>query len=289
MIRSIVSAFVAVASLTWSLRSAVAQESPQITPDVVYGHKDGMALTFDVIKPAKPNGAAVIYIPTSGWYSIYFDPQVAVPSGQPFLDKGFTFFVLRHGSAPKYTVPETIADCQRGVRYIKLHAADFGVDPNRLGVYGASAGGHLTLMIATTGDDGKPDAKDEIEKGPSRVACVVSIFPPTDLRGWTTDPPEEIKKHPGLKPPLSFHADLEDDVSPLLLVTEKTPPVLLIHGDKDVLVPIAHSHNIVPVLEKAKVENKLLTIEGAGHEFNPEQQKQVTAAMVDWFESHLVK
>jgi acetyl esterase/lipase len=289
MIRWIVTVCVAASALTLPSRSGWAEDAPQISADVVYGHKDGMALTFDVIKPAQPNGAAVIYIPTGGWYSPYFDPKIAVGAGQPLLEKGFALFVLRHGGAPKYTVPETVADVQRGVRFIKLHAADFGVDANRLGVYGASAGGHLTLMLATTGDDGKPDEKDDVLKGSSRVACVVAIFPPTDLRGWTTDPPEEIKKHAGLKPPLTFNADLEDDVSPLLHVSEKTPPVLLIHGDKDTLVPISHSQNILPVLEKAKVESKLLTIDGAGHGFNPDQQKVVNDAMVEWFVSHLAK
>jgi acetyl esterase/lipase len=288
MIRWMVTVCVA-AALAVNSNPGRADDTPQITADVVYGHKDGMALTFDVIRPAQANGAGIIFIPTGGWYSPYFDPKVAVAAGQPLLEKGFTYFVMRHGSAPKYTVPETVADVQRGVRYIRLHAADFGIDPNRLGVYGGSAGGHLTLMLATTGDDGKPDEKDEVLKGSSRVACVVAIFPPTDLRGWTTDPPEEIKKHAGLKPPLSFSADLEDDVSPLLHVSEKTSPVLLIHGDMDTLVPISHSQNIVPVLEKAQVEHKLLTIEGAGHGFNPEQQKVVTAAMVDWFVSHLAK
>ena len=90
MIRSTLSVFLALAALTWSVRSAVAQETPQITPDVVYGHKDGMALTFDVLKPAQQNGAAVIFIPTGGWYSPYFDPKIAVGIGQPLLEKGFT-------------------------------------------------------------------------------------------------------------------------------------------------------------------------------------------------------
>lgn len=267
--------------------AAAAADDPKITADVVYGHKDGMALTYDVISPAQPNGAAIVYIPTGGWYSPFIDPKVAAQGAAPYLQKGYTVIVLRHGSAPKYTVPETVEDVRRAIRHIKAHADDMGFDPERIGVWGASAGGHLTLMIATRGDDGDPTAQDEGLRGSSRVATVVAVFPPTDLRGWTTDPPEEIKKHAGLKPPLTFDASLEDDVSPLLQVTAKTPPVLLIHGDQDVLVPISHSQNIMPVLEEKQVPAKLLTIEGAGHGFSGEQQKTVSSAMMDWFDQHL--
>src|SRR5205085_7250734 len=118
---------------------------------------------------------------------------------------------------------------------------------------------------------------------PSRVAAVVAIFPPTDLRKWTTDPPAEIAKHAGLKPPLSFDAKLEPDVSPILHVTADDAPTLLVHGDKDLLVPIEHSRNIVPLFEKAGVPVKLVVIEGAGHGFSPTQnQETVTPALMAW-------
>ena len=261
-----------------------------IHEDIVYGHKDGLALTFDVIEPAKPNGAGILWIQSGGWYSGWQDPQVLSPACKPYLDKGFTMFIVRHGSAPKYTVPEAIADVRLSVRAIRSKAKRFGVDPERLGVFGGSAGGHLSLMIGTTGDDGDPNTKDAILKQSSRVAAVVAIYPPTDLRGWTTDPPAEIKKHAGLKPPLAFDAKKEPDCSPILKVTEKTAPILLIHGDKDLLVPIEHSTKIIPVLEKAKVPCKLVTIEGAAHGFSDKQNREVVMpALLGWFEKHLAK
>ncbi len=211
-----------------------------------------------------------------------------LPMCQPFTDKGYTAFVVRHGSAPKYTVPEAVADMRRAVRFIHLHAKDYGIDADRLGVVGGSAGGHLTLMLATTADDGDPKAKDEVLRASDRIAAAVALFPPTDLRGWATDPPEAIKKLPQLKPPLTFDAAKEPDVSPLLHVSEKTAPTLLIHGDKDALVPIGHSQKMIAALEKAKVTSQLLTIEGAGHGFSPTQnQTTVAPAMLGWFDKHL--
>jgi acetyl esterase/lipase len=267
-----------------------AADESRVIPDVVYGHKDGLALTYDVIRPAKQSGAAILWVQSGGWYSAWADPKTLVGSSKGFLDKGYTVVIVRHGSAPKYTVPEAVADVRRCVRAIRLNAKEHGIDPERLGVLGMSAGGHLSLMLGTTGDDGDPKAKDEVLRQPSRVAAVAALCPPTDLRGWTTDPPEAIKKVPGLKPPLAFDAKLEADVSPLLKVTAKAAPALLIHGDKDELVPVEHSKNIVPVLEKAKVPVKLVVVEGAGHVFTPKQSaEQVAPAVVDWFEKHLAE
>jgi acetyl esterase/lipase len=268
--------------------AATAQNDHQITPDVVYGHKDGMALTFDVIAPKEPNGAAVLWLQSGGWYSPWQPAERLVPGCVPMLSKGITVLIVRHGSAPKFAVPDAVADVRRCVRYVHQHADDLGLDAKRLGVLGGSAGGHLTLMLATTGDDGDASAQDETLHFPSRIACGVALYPPTDLRGWTTDPPAEIAKHAGLKPPLTFSADLEDDVSPLLHVSADDAPVLMIHGDKDLLVPIEHSQNIIPEFEKAKVGSELITIEGAAHGFSPEQNvKTVAPAMMEWFEKHL--
>lgn len=269
-------------------RPVYSQDVVQITPDVVYGHKDGMALTFDVLKPAEPNRAAVLAIQSGGWYSVWSPPAKVAQISQPLLNDGYTVFVVRHGSAPKFTVPEAVADVRRCVRFIRMTAADYGVDPDRLGVLGGSAGGHLTLMLALTGDDGDESAKDPVLRVSSRVACGVALFPPTDLRKWTTDPPAAVAAIPGLRPPLDFDAELEDDVSPILHVTSDDAPVMMIHGDQDQLVPIEHSRNILPLLQEAGVESELVVVEGAGHGFNPQQNEQTaTPAMLRWFDAHL--
>jgi acetyl esterase/lipase len=265
-----------------------AADKTKIESDVVYGHKDGMALTFDVIRPAKPTGAGILWIQSGGWYSNWVDPKVWPLLCKPYLDKGFTMFIVRHGSAPKYTVPEVTEDVRRSVRFIRLKAKDFGIDPNQLGVFGGSAGGHLSLMLGTTGDDGNPNAKDEVLKQGDRVAAVVAIFPPTDISDWVTNPPEEIKKLAMLKPPLTFDAKLAPEYSPLLKVTAKTAPTLLIHGDKDKLVPIEHSQKMLAAMEKAKVPCKLVVVEGGGHGFNLKQDQQIVLpAMLEWFEKYL--
>ena len=155
----------------------------EIIPDVVYGHKDGMALTFDVLKPkANANGAAVIFMVSGGWVSAYAPPQRMADQFKDLLDKGFTVIPVRHGSSPKYLIPEIVADVRRAVRYIRFNAKQWGVDANRLGVFGGSAGGHLSLVLGTASDSGDPNAKEEFLKQSDRVASVVAYFPPVDLR-----------------------------------------------------------------------------------------------------------
>ena len=266
---------------------ATADET-RIRPDVVYGHKDGMALTFDVITPPKPNGAGIILIQSGGWYSVWIDPSVWPNAGKAYLDQGYTLFILRHGSTPKYAVPECVADVRRAVRFIRMKSEELGVNPERLGAQGGSAGGHLALMLATTGDDGDPAAKDPVLKQSSKLAATVALYPPTDISNWVTDPPTIIKNIPALKPPLTFDAKLAPENSPLLKVTAKTAPSLIIHGDKDELVPISHGQKMRDAMEAAKAPVKLVTIEGAGHGYSPKQNSEIVMPeTLKWFDTHL--
>ena len=153
-----------------------------VTPDVVYGHKYGMALTFDVFTPADANGAAVLNMVSGGWRSVWRPHAASQQRYQALLDAGFTVFAVRHGSSPKFILPEIVPDVRRAVRYVRLNARRLGVDPNRLGVWGGSAGGHLSLMLGTTSDAGDPSAEDAVLRTGNRVAAVVAYYPPVDLR-----------------------------------------------------------------------------------------------------------
>ena len=267
-----------------------AEEPAKIHADVVYGHKDGMALTIDIIQPAKQNGAAVLWIQSGGWYSGWADPQVFLAAGKPYLDQEYTLIIVRHGSAPRYQVPDAVEDVRRAVRFVRWKAKDYGVDPDRLGVIGGSAGGHLTLMLATTGDDGQADSKDEVLRQSSHIAAGVSLYPPTDLRGWTTNPPAAIRAHEGLKPPLAFAASKEELVSPILHVSENDAPILMIHGEKDELVPVEHSTKMEAALKKTKAISKLVVVKGAGHGYSPQQQAEIVGPETfAWFAEHLKK
>jgi acetyl esterase/lipase len=100
--------------------------------DVIYGHRDGMALTYDVFKPKKANGALVVNMVSAGWRSSWGPPEERQARYQWLIDKGFTVVALYHSSAPRFQVPDAVKDVRRGLRHIKLHAAEYGADPARI-------------------------------------------------------------------------------------------------------------------------------------------------------------
>jgi acetyl esterase/lipase len=251
----------------------------KIDPDVVYGHKMGMALTFDVLQPAKPNGAAVLFMVSGGWFSRWSPPANLAERFDDLLTSGFTLFAVRHGSSPLFKVPDAVEDVRRAARYIKANADDWGIDPARIGVFGGSAGGHLSLMLGTTGDEGDPASEDPVLRESSRVAAVVAYFPPVDLTG-ITGPNDRF-------PALDFDAALAQSVSPIFHVSKDDVPSLMIHGDQDELVPLRHSERILEAFKGAGVPTDLIVLTGAAHGFEGEHAETASQAMVRWFETHL--
>jgi len=279
----------ALAAIVILLASPARAADIEIIPDVVYGHKDGLAMTFDVLKPkANANGAAVIFMVSGGWVSAWTPPELIAARFEPLLNKGFTVIALRHGSSPKYLIPEIVSDVRRAIRFIRHNATKWGIDADRMGVHGGSAGGHLSLMIATASDAGDATAKEPFMRQSNRVASVVAYFPPVDLRGWARGL-SPTGPNTNRFPALNFEREKAADYSPIVHVTKDDPPALLIHGDKDPLVPISHSQDIYRLMQQTGVKSEFITLPGAGHGFTGADAAKATAAMVTWFEQTLLR
>lgn len=256
-----------------------AQKAYEVKPDVVYGHKDGMALTYDVFTPTENSkGIGLLFMVSGGWVSQWAPPdQLASSLIAPVLKQGYTVFAVRHGSSPKYVVPECVADVKLALKHIYEHANDYKVNKNKLGVFGFSAGGHLSLILGTQSND-----KGTADSDP-RVAAVVAIFPPTDLAPYVEPGNPRREQFPALK----FDPKQAADVSPLKFVTKDDAPTYLVHGDKDDLVPLWHSEKIVEEFNRVGVKNGLDVIEGAGHGFDPKGNKRMFDGMINWFDQNL--
>ena len=201
---------------------------------------------------------------------------------QFLLDKGFTMVVVRHGSSPRYHVPDAVSDVRRAVRYVRHHAKQWGVDPNRLGVHGSSAGGHLSLVLGMASDDGDPAAD---ERSARAIGCFVRRY-------FSQSTSRLAREHVAKRsrfPALNFEKEKAADISPILFVTPDDPPTLLIHGDADELVNISHSQKMFAAMQEHKIKSKFITLPGAGHGFRDADAAKAQAALVEWFEETLKK
>ena len=260
--------------------------------DIIYGRKFGTALTLDAFEPAKPNGAGIILMVSGGLFSSH--DSINPGFFRAFLEHGYTVFAVVHGSQPKFVFTEVEQDIHRAVRFIRHNAARYGVEPNRLGITGASSGGHLALTIATQGAQGDATAKDPVDRESSQVQCVACFFPPTDFLNYS-QPGEDavgvglLKQFKPAFGPLSDTTEgrqkLGKEISPIYFVHSNMPPILIIHGDADKLVPIYQARMFVKRCEEVGTPVKLVVREGKDHGW-PEMGKDMEV-FADWFDQHL--
>ena len=261
---------------------------------IVYGHRAGEDLTLDVVKPMHPNGLGVVLMVSGSWKSgtNSFRPWMVAP----LLRSGYTVIPVCHVSQPKSTVMEIVEDVSRGVRFVRHHAVEYGVDPDRLGVTGGSAGGHLSLMLATRGGPGSANAPDPVDRASSAVQAVAIFYPVTDLLnlGESTEnlhdggPPKSFVKAFGPNSTnLAVWAVTGREMSPLYHVTSNVPPTLIYHGDADTLVPLDQSQRFQTRARELGRPIELVVHPGGSHGWLT--MLWDIRHFADWFDQHLKK
>ncbi|HTD65737.1 MAG TPA: alpha/beta hydrolase [Candidatus Limnocylindria bacterium] len=263
------------------------------TEDVVYGRKFGTALTLDVFQPEKQNGAGIIFVVSGGFFSSH--EAINAVFYKPLLDRGYTVFAVVHGSQPRFIIPEIMEDVQRASRFIHLNAKQWGVDANKLGVTGGSAGGHLSLILGTLGKPGKPEAKDPVDRESSAVQSVACFYPPTDFANWGSEGDDAvgvgtlIKFKPAFGPrsdTVEERLALSKEISPLEFVHSNMPPMLIVHGDADKLVPIYQAEIFKKRAQSVGSLVKVIVKPGKDHGWvGMDQDMKVFA---DWSDEHLL-
>ena len=225
-------------ALLLSLGLASAQPAPDLNRvrDVIYQKRDGFALTMDVFKPAQPNGAAIIKIISGGWNSNHN----GIGDGG-WTKVGYTTFVVVHGSQPRFHIDEIVTDVQRAVRFVRANAATYGIDPNKIGVTGGSAGGHLSLMLAVKGAPGNPKAPDPVDRVSSAVNAVACFYPPTDFISWINENdglngvgPLATRK-PAFGPKIDTPegmAAMGKALSPINFISKAQPPIYIVRSEE---------------------------------------------------------
>ena len=262
------------------------------TTGIVYGRRHGHDLTMEVVRPAHPNGLGVAFMVSGGWKSgtNAFRPWMVAA----LLRRGYTVFPVCHVSQPEATVMETVDDVDRAMRFIRMHARENGVDPARLGVSGGSAGGHLSLMLATRGGPGRADAPDPVDRESSAVQAVAIFYPVTDLLdlGTSTEnlhdggaPKSFIKAFAQEPQDLATWKVTGREMSPIHHITTNLPPTLIYHGDADTLVPLDQSQRFQARAKELGRSVELVVHPGGTHGWL--SMVWDVRKFADWFDAHL--
>lgn len=269
--------------------------------DVVFGEVHGTGLLMDVFTPTGPaNGLAIVDVASGSWQSDRgkIRDHTLAQVYSTFCGRGYVVFAIRPGSKTRYTALDMDRHVKLGIRNVKENAAKYKIDANKLGLTGASAGGHLATLAALTPSAGDSVSKNKMDRHGTAVAAVAVFFPPTDFLEWHDGKMADLRV---LGPLLSVGANsgqeaLKDKtneelgemakaISPVYQVGKPTVPFLLIHGDADKVVPLSHSQKLVKAIQAAGGSAELIVKEGGGHPWLTLPIE--VAVMADWFDKQL--
>jgi acetyl esterase/lipase len=288
--------------LTLFAAIAAAQETPYTQREnIVYGEAHGVGLVMDIFTPTgDKNGLAIVDVISGAWHSDRgkIRDHTRAQTFHILCRRGYTVFAIRPGSITKFGGAEMLANLNQGIRWAKDHSKDYGIDPDQMGMMGASAGGHLACLAAVTADDGKPEAGKTGAIAGTRVKAVAAFFPPTDLMNYG-DKAIDVRaddRMGQLIRRLAFPQGLTNEtaeevtqkvtqISPARLVTPQAPPFLLIHGDADPVVPLQQSEVMLAALKNAGVPAELIVKKGGGHPWLTLHEE--VRVVADWFDKQL--
>lgn len=279
--------FLFITTVTLFLTTSFGSGEELVLKDIAYDddHKSQM-LDFYPAK-TKESAPVIIHIHGGGWRGgskKRVPPFVARANAEGWL----AVVSVEYRFTDVATHPAQVDDCARATQFVRLNATKWNIDPNRIGVTGGSAGGHLSAYVALQDDEAKLDSKDPVERQSSRVSFAIPFAGPTDwnlLGKIKHDHPayrQLIGYEPGT-PADKMSIELKKEVSPLSFVSKDDPPFLIVHGDADMTVPFEHAKVLHQALKDAKVSTELVAIKGGKHNIaaalEPTAVKQAEAFM----------
>ncbi len=221
----------------------------------------------------------IVVIPGGGYVNYSLQPE-GIDTARWLNNLGVSAFILQYRLAPRYAYPAQLDDGMRAMRWVRQHAADFNLDPRRIGAWGSSAGGHLASMLATHFDSGDPSAKDPIERVSSRPDYVVLVYPVIEPLGFAAE--ASLRSLAGPNP----SAASEDVMMTDKHVTSETPPTFLMHANDDTAVYAESSIRFYLALQAAGVPAEMHIYQHGGHGFGLALYDPVlhswTTRVADW-------
>jgi acetyl esterase/lipase len=241
---------------------------------------------LDLYLPEKPKGRlpVVVWIHGGAWREGSKESCPAVP----LAAKGYAVASINYRFSQHAVFPAQIEDCKAAIRWLRANAKKYQLDPDHIGVWGASAGGHLVALLGTTAGVKDFEGKGGNLDQSSRVQCVVDWFGPTELMTMGKQADKPGTPVAGLiGGPVQENKEKARVASPVTYVSKDSAPFLIMHGDRDNVVPLQQSELLARLLKKAGVEVQLQVVKGNGHGgpgfTTPESHKLIE----DFFAKHL--
>ncbi len=248
-----------------------------IVPPGVKAHRDLIYVangherhTLDLFVPEKAEGPLplIIWIHGGGWQN--GSKEGCPPLRNGYTQRGYAVASINYRLSGHATFPAQIEDAKAAIRWLRANAKHYHLDPQRFGVWGSSAGGHLVALVGTSGDVKAFEVGANLDQS-SRVQAVCDYYGPTDLTVFVTTPGYE--SHATANSPeakliggaVRENKDKAARVNPITYVTNDDPPFLIVHGDEDAIVPLNQSQLLFDALKKTGVGVHFHTIKGAGH------------------------
>ncbi len=271
--------------------SFAAAEAPAVSKNVPYVPNGHERQKLDLFVPPGVASACplLVWIHGGAWKEGSKENCPAVG----MVAKGWVVASLNYRFSQHAVFPAQIEDCKAAVRFLRANAEKYKIDKSRVAAWGASAGGHLVAMLGTTGQTKEFDVGENLDQS-SAVSCVINWFGPADFLHWedgTIIKPSQ-KADPVARlfgGPVMEHQALAKKASPLYFVDKNSAPMLLMHGDKDSLVPVQQSRDLYAALEKAGVESKLQIYPNADHGGPMFTDEAARKLMVEFVEQHVGK
>jgi len=257
----------------------------KVVPKWYGASRDALTMTVVYKRDQKPR-PTLVWISGGAWQQV--DSCVYLPEQLYLMDRGYNVAAINYRNSNAALFPAQIEDLKAGIRYLRAHAEEFGIDKDRIAAMGESAGGHLALMVGVTGNIRDYDVGDNLDQS-SAVNCAVSWYGPTDFAALGEGRSDE----PTSPECLLYGATAEKDpeacrkASPISYVDENTPPIMMIHGNADQLVPLEQSELMYQALEKAGVETEFYVVEGANHGDPMFASPEVQSLIAAFLDKHL--
>jgi acetyl esterase/lipase len=257
--------------------------------DIEFSNPDNQHLQLDMARPDSEGPyPAVVCIHGGGFRAGTRDTYDGLI--QKLAKNGYVAVTVTYRLAPKYQFPAAVYDVKAAVRWLRANAAKYHIDPDRIGAFGGSAGGHLAQFLGVTADQKQFEGDGGNADQSSRVACVVNFYGPSDFTKSYRKSVDAAEVLPLFLGDNVEHARLRHiEASPLYWVTPNAAPTLCVHGTKDNYVAFEQAEWIVERLKAAGVEAELLAMEGSMHGFKGEAATKANEAMLEFLDGHLKK